>query len=96
MTASSILSYTQDMMMVVIEQRWDVLLDMQLKQDEMLRALFAGKGDDFSVVEKAGLVEVQRLNQEILSSAEAHKSELASKLHDIRQGKSQIDAYHAL
>jgi len=96
MSVSTILSYTQDMMMVVIEQHWDVFLDMQLKQDEMLRALFADKGDDFSVEEKADLVEVQRLNQEILSSAEAYKSEVASKLHDMRQGKSQIDAYQAL
>ena len=96
MSVSAVLSYTQDMMMVVLEQQWEALLEMQLKQDEMLKALFSGKDPNFTVQEKEDLFEVQRLNQEILNAAELHKTEVASKLRDMRQGKTKAGAYQAL
>ena len=96
MSVSAVLSYTQDMMMVVLEQQWEALLEMQLKQDEMLKSLFLSKSPDFTAQEKDDLFEVQRLNQEILTAAEAHKTEVASKLRDMRQGKAKAGAYQAL
>jgi len=96
MSVSAVLSYTQDMMMVVLEQQWEALLEMQLKQDEMLKALFSGKDPGFTAQEKDDLFEVQRLNQEILTAAELHKTEIASKLRDMRQGKTKAGAYQAL
>lgn len=96
MSVSVVLSYTQDMMLVVLEQQWEALLDMQLKQDEMLKALFSSKDPNFTAQEKDDLFEVQRLNQEILTAAESHKTEIASKLRDMRQGKTKASAYQAL
>ena len=96
MSVSTVLSYTQDMMLVVLEQQWEDLLDMQLKQDEMLKALFSSKDPNFTAQEKDDLFEVQRLNQEILTAAESHKTEIASKLRDMRQGKTKASAYQAL
>jgi len=96
MSVSVVLSYTQDMMLVVLEQQWEDLLDMQLKQDEMLKALFSNKDPDFTAQEKDDLFEVQRLNQEILTAAESHKTEIASKLRDMRQGKTKAGAYQSL
>ena len=96
MSVSTVLSYTQDMMLVVLEQQWEDLLDMQLKQDEMLKALFSSKDPNFTAQEKDDLFEVQRLNQEILTAAEVHKTEVASKLRDMRQGKTKASAYQAL
>ena len=96
MSVSVVLSYTQDMMLVVLEQQWEALLDMQLKQDEMLKALFSSKDPNFTAQEKDDLFEVQRLNQEILTAAEVHKTEVASKLRDMRQGKTKASAYQAL
>ena len=83
-------------MLVVLEQQWEALLDMQLKQDEMLKALFSSKDPNFTAQEKDDLFEVQRLNQEILTAAESHKTEIASKLRDMRQGKTKASAYQAL
>ena len=83
-------------MLVVLEQQWEALLDMQLKQDEMLKALFSSKDPNFTAQEKDDLFEVQRLNQEILTAAEVHKTEVASKLRDMRQGKTKASAYQAL
>ena len=92
MSVSAVLSYTQDMMMVILEQQWEALLEMQLKQDEMLKALFSSKDPNFTVQEKEDLFEVQRL----LNAAELHKTEVASKLRDMRQGKTKAGAYQAL
>ncbi len=96
MSVSTVLSYTQDMMLVVLEQQWEALLDMQVKQDEMLKALFSSKDPNFTAQEKDDLLEVQRLNQEILTAAELHKAEIATKLCDMRQGKTKASAYQAL
>ena len=82
--------------MVVLEQQWETLLDMQLKQDEMLKALFSSNDPHFTVQEKDDLFEVQRLNQEILTAAELYKTEIASKLRDMRQGKTKAGAYQSL
>lgn len=93
---SSVLALTQDMMLVVIEQRWDVFMDMQIRQDEMLRQLFAETDLGLSDAEQADLFEVQRLNQEILQAAESHKSDIATEIRAIKQGKSKASAYQAL
>jgi len=95
-SVASVLSFTQDMMMVVLEQHWDVLLDMQLKQDEMIKGLFADQTVRFTDQEQEDLFEVQRLNQQILQAAELHKSEVAHQLRDMKQGKSKTGAYQAL
>jgi len=95
-SVASVLSFTQDMMMVVLEQHWDVLLDMQLKQDEMIKELFADKAVSFTGQEQEDLFEVQRLNQQILEAAELHKSEVAHQLRGMKQGKSKTGAYQAL
>ena len=84
------------MMMVVLEQQWEALSGMQVKQDEMLKALFSGKHPKFTAQEKDDLFEVQRLNHEILNATELQKSEIASKLRDLRQGKSKASAYQSL
>lgn len=96
MSVSAILSYTQDMMMVVLEQQWDILLDMQLKQDAMIKALFSSAETIFTEQDKQDLFEVQRLNQQILTAAEANKADVASKLRGMHQGKSKAGAYQAL
>jgi len=82
--------------MVVLEQHWDVLLDMQLKQDEMIKELFTDQAVSFTDQEQEDLFEVQRLNQQILEAAELHKSEVAHQLRDMKQGKSKTGAYQAL
>jgi len=96
MLVSEVLSFTQDMMMVVLEQQWDVLPDMQGKQDEMLKALFLDKAYVFTAEEKEALFEVQRLNKDILIAAEAFKAEIAAKLRGMRQGKSKAGEYQSL
>jgi hypothetical protein len=91
-----VLSLTQDMMVCVIDGRWDELIEMQLEQDQMIKNLFSDAGRLFLKEEKENLFEVQRLNQEILNAAELHKTEIASKLSDMRQGKSKAGAYQSL
>lgn len=93
---SDVLVHTEDMMLLVIEERWDELLAMQLVQDEMLRALFSVNKTTFSNQEKEDLFEVQRLNQEILKAAEMHKAGLAGELRSMRQGKAKVGAYQSL
>jgi len=91
-----VLSFTQDMMVCVLEDRWDELIQMQLKQDRMIKDLFSDGERLFLDKEKENLFEVQRLNQEILNAAELHKAEIASKLRELRQGKTKAGAYQAL
>ena len=93
---SNVLLHTQDMMVVVIEARWDDLSVMQGTQDLMLRALFSVADVSFSEQERNDLVEVQRLNQEIIMAVASHKTGLAVQLRDIQQGKSKVSAYRAL
>jgi len=95
-TVASVLSYTQDMMMVVLEQKWDVLLAMQLQQDKMIKGLFAKQDVSFTAQEQQDLLEIQSLNQQIMQIAEEHKAEAAHKLRELRQGKSKTGAYQAL
>ena len=91
-----VLSLTQDMMVCVIDEHWDELIEMQLKQDQMIKYLFSDAKRLFLNEEKENLVEVQRLNQEILNAATVHKAEIASKLRDMRQGKTKAGAYQSL
>lgn len=93
---TSVLAFTQDMMLAVIEERWNVLMDMQFKQEQMLQAIFADHDLAFTDVEKDDLVEVQRLNQEVLIAAEAHKSDIAKELRAMRLGKTKANIYQAL
>lgn len=93
---SDVLSYTQDMMMAVIEEDWERLLEMQGEQDQMIRQLFADTARIFSGDEKKDMLEVQRLNQEILSATEAQKFEIADKLRDMKQGKSKAEVYQSV
>lgn len=93
---SDVLLHAQDMMMAIIEQRWDALAEMQQELDHMLRALFATTDVPFSEQEKNDLVEVQRLNQEIIMAVASHKADLATQLREIQQGKSKVGAYQAL
>jgi len=95
-TPAEVLSFTEDMMLSSIEERWDDLIDMQEEQDQMIRGLFSDNGRVFSDQEKQNLFEVQRLNQEILKAAELQKAEIAGKLRDMQQGKSKAGAYQAL
>ncbi len=95
-TVSSVLSYTQDMMMVVLEQQWDIFEDMQRKQDEMIKGLFVNQDASFTAQEQEDLFEIQRLNQQMIQIAEEHKAEAAHKLRELRQGKSKTGAYQAL
>ncbi len=91
-----VLSFTQDMMVCVLEGCWDDLIEMQLKQDQMIKVLFSDTKRSFLDRDKENLFEVQRLNQEILNAAELHKAEIASKLRDMRQGQTKAGAYQAL
>jgi hypothetical protein len=94
-TASAVLLYTQDMMLAVIEERWDDLIEMQSVQDAMLHKLFA-VNNGFSVQQKEDLFEVQRLNQEIVREVEAHKGFIASELRKMHRGKDKIGSYLSL
>ena len=96
MLVSEVLSFTQDMMLVVLEQQWEDLPDMQGKQDKMLKTLFSNKGRVFTAEEKEALFEVQRLNKEILNAAERCKADVAGKLREMQQGKSKVGAYQSL
>ncbi len=95
-TVSSVLSYTQDMMMVVLEQQWDIFEDMQRKQDEMIKGLFVNQDTSFTAQEQEDLFEIQSLNEQIIQIAEEHKAEAAHKLRELRQGRSKTGAYQAL
>ena len=90
------MAFTQDMMLAVIEQRWNGLMEMQLKQDEMLQELFSEPEVLLSEAEQDDLLEVQRLNQAILIAAEATKSDIAKELRTMRQGKAKANIYQAL
>jgi hypothetical protein len=91
-----VLSLTQDMMLCVIDGCWDELIEKQLDQDQMIRNLFFDAERLFLKEEKENLFEVQRLSQEILNAAELHKTEIASKLRDMRQGKTNAGVYRSL
>ena len=91
-----VLSLTQEMMLCVLEERWDELIEMQLKQGQMIRDLFSDGERLFLDNEKENLFEVQRLNQEIINATECHKTGIASKLRDMRQGKTKARAYQTL
>ena len=93
---SAVLLYTQDMMMAIIERRWDDLSVMQRRQDQMLRSLFSIVEVSFSEQEKDDLLEVQRLNQEIILAVENHKADIANKLREMQQGKNKASAYSSL
>jgi len=93
---SFVLSFTEDMMLSAIEERWDDLIEMQLKQDQMLRDVFADTNRMFVDQEKLNLFEVQRLNKEILNAAERCKADVAGKLREMQQGKSKVGAYQSL
>ena len=90
-----VLSLTQDMMVCVIDGRWDELIEMQAEQDQMIKNLFSDGERILLDWEKENLFEVQRLNQEISNAVELHKTEIASKLRDMRQGKTKADAYQS-
>jgi len=93
---SFVLSFTEDMMLSAIEERWDDLIEMQLKQDQMLRDVFSDTSRVFVDQEKLNLFEVQRLNKEILNAAERCKADVAGKLREMQQGKSKVGAYQSL
>jgi hypothetical protein len=93
---SEALALAQDMMMSVVEGQWDSLMTMQLKQDEMVRQLFATEGLLLTAVEQQDLLELQRLNQEVLNAAENHKLEVAKTLTVMRQGKLKAKTYQSL
>ena len=95
-TPADVLSFTEDMMLSSIEERWDDLIEMQDKQDLMIRGLFSNDSRVFSEKEKQNLFEVQRLNQEILNAVELHKADIATKLREMRQGKSKAGAYQSI
>ena len=95
-TPSDVLSFTEDMMLSSIEERWDDLIEMQEKQGLMIRGLFSNDSRLFSEKEKQNLFEVQRLNQEIFNAAELHKADIATKLREMRQGKSKAGAYQSI
>ena len=95
-TPAEVLSFTEDMMLSSIEERWDDLINMQEEQNQMIRGLFSDNGRVFSDQEKQNLFEVQRLNQEILNAAGLHKAEIAGKLRDMKQGKSKAGVYQVL
>jgi hypothetical protein len=84
------------MMLMAIDQKWDVLLEMQPQQDQMLKDLFKVEGVSFSEQEKLDLIEVQRLNKEVLQAADSHKADIASELRVMRQGKAKANAYLSL
>lgn len=94
-TASEVLLFTQDMMLAVMEERWDDLIEMQSVQDRMLKDLFAAT-QEFSEQQKEQLFEVQRLNQEIISEADKHKADIANTLRKMSQGKAKINAYQSV
>ena len=94
-TASDVLLFTQDMMLAVLEERWDDLIEMQSVQDRMLKDLFAAT-QEFSEQQKEQLFEVQRLNQEIISEADKHKADIANTLRKMSQGKAKINAYQSV
>lgn len=91
-TASAVLLYTQDMMLAVIEERWDDLIEMQSIQDAMLQKLFT-VNNGFSEQQKEDLFEVQRLNQEIVREVEKRKGDIANELRKMRRGKDKIGTY---
>ncbi len=93
-TASDVLLYTQDMMLAVIDERWDDLIKMQFVQNTMLKNLFAADMV-FSEQQKQDLFEVQRLNQEIITEAGKHKADIANELRKMHQGKVKVDAYQS-
>lgn len=93
---SDILLHTQDMMVSVIEGRWDAFVEMQLQQDQMIRHLFSDADRVFLESEKEALFEVKRLNKDMLIAAEACKAEIAAELRKMRQGQSKAKAYQAL
>jgi len=95
-SVSDVLLFTQDMLMLVIEEQWDQLMEMQVLQDKMLRQLFAAADSMFSKQEQEDLLEVQRLNQEVLNAAEAHRADIATELRSMRQGQAKASAYQAL
>ncbi len=81
--------------MAIIEQRWDDLLELQAQQDKMLKALFSVANVSFSEQEQEDLLEVQRLNQEVIAAVQEHKAELGSQLRGLQQGKSKVGAYRS-
>ena len=93
---SNILLHTQDMMVNVIEGRWEEFQEMQLQQDQMIRDLFSDADRVFLESEKDALLEVKRLNKDILLEAESCKADIASELLKMRQGQSKAKAYQAL
>lgn len=90
-----VLSLTQDMMVCVIDGRWDELIEMQLEQDQMIKNLFSDGERLFLDWEKENLFEVQRLNQEIITEADKHKADIANELRKMHQGKVKVDAYQS-
>jgi len=95
-SVSDVLLFTQDMLLLVIEEQWDQLMEMQVQQDKMLRQLFAAADPMFSKQEKEDLLEVQRLNQEVLKAAEVYRTDIAAELRSMRQGQAKASAYQSL
>jgi len=93
---SDVLLHTQNMMVSVIEGGWEEFREMQLQQDQMIRDLFSDADRVFLESEKDELLEVKRLNQDILLAAESCKADIASELLKMRQGQSKAKAYQAL
>lgn len=94
-TVSDILTFTQDMMLLVIEAQWDALAEMQSQQDAMLRKLFSDSSVVFSEHQKGELVEVQHLNKQMSDAAEIHKMDIVNELRSMRQGKAKANAYQS-
>ena len=80
-----LLLHTQDMMIAAIEERWDDLIDMQLTQDKMLKALFSTTYITFFDLAKNNLGEIQRLNQNILSLAQNRTTSVTEELVKVSQ-----------
>ncbi len=95
-SVSDVLLFTQDMLLLAIEEQWDQLMEMQVLQDKMLRQLFVADEPMFSKQEQEDLLEVQRLNQEVLNAAGTHRADIATELRSMRQGQAKANAYQAL
>ncbi len=94
-SVSALLAHTQDMMLAVIEQNWESLPRLHSAQDSMIRALFSSPDRLFNSEEQEGLVEVQRLNSEIITAVESHKTDIAQQLRALQQGKNKANAYQS-
>ncbi len=89
-----LLALSQDMLAAAHGQQWEALAAAQHARDALLRAAFAGPvAEQEAEPVAACILELQRLDRELLALIEAGREDIARQLRELRGGREGAETY---